>query len=113
MDPAADMVKTIQNLWKEVEARITDREDLTGTRHITLRITAQFQGLARYLYFYDHSTSDGEAVSVTTAQWQLLRDGILHEEVNLRSRSDGDYSPSEPCAKNRRTEGLKISYPLC
>ena len=85
------MVKTIQNLWKEVEARITDQEDLTGTRHITLRITTQFEGPARYLYFYGNSMSEGEALSVARAQWQLLRDGIMHEEGNL---CYGDYSAS-------------------
>ena len=60
--------------------------------------------------------SEGEALSVASAQWQLLRDGILHEEGNLYARSDRDYSPSKPCEKNRRTEGLsalKISYPQC
>lgn len=76
--------------------------DASGTRHLVVRIVADLARDPLYVCIHEDVLSEQEAVAMGHRHWRMLRDACSSTGGRIRSRSDGDYSPSKPLAKAPR-----------
>ena len=95
----------LASCWALAQFYVAGQVDETGVRHMVVRIVADLLHDLEYVCIFEDSQPESQAVAMARCHWHLIREirGVIGGQI--RSRLDGDYSPSKPLAKALRRKG--------
>ena len=100
-----DVTDVLMHCWALAQFFVSGQVDESGIRHLIVRIVADLSRDAEYVCIHEDSQPESLALMMAYSHWHLIRAvrGVFGGQI--RSRLDGDYSPSKPLAKAPRRSG--------
>ena len=100
-----DVTDVLVHCWELAQFFVSGQVDDAGIRHMIVRIVADLSREAEYVCIHEDRQPESEALIMAHGHSHLIRAtrGVLGGQI--RSRVDGDYSPSKPLATTARRSG--------
>ena len=100
-----DVTDVLMHCWELAQFCVSRQVDEAGIKHLIVCIVANLSRDAQYVCIHEDSQPESLALMMAHSHWHLIRAirGVFGGQI--RSRLDGDYSPSKPLVKAPRRSG--------
>ena len=100
-----EVTDVLMHCWELARFFVSSQVDESGIRHLIVRIVADLSREAEYVCIHEDSQPESLALMMAHSHWHMIREIRGVSGGQIRSRLDGDYSPSKPLAKAPRRSG--------